>query len=173
MHSVLKGAQCARRTRLVCTPQAVPCVQGVWNRLCQICLHQKKKFLTLFKTPAAGTRHATCFAKGRDRTQNLRIPSPALCQLHYKPDKSDCTTCLLIHWECRGPLGRTRRAVFGVPIFEKIGVCTCLATATEWARMGGAQCAQCTRSVHSVHSVLKGAQCARRTRLVCTPQAVP
>ena len=97
MHSVLKGAQCARRTRLVCTPQAVPCVQGVWNRLCQICLHQKK-FLTLFKTPAAGTRHATCFAKGRDRTQNLRIPSPALCQLHYKPDKSDCTTCLLIHW---------------------------------------------------------------------------
>ena len=58
-------------------------------------------------------------------------------------------------------------------IFEKIGVCTCLATATEWARMGGAQCAQCTRSVHSVLSVLKGAQCARRIRLVCTPQAVP
>ena len=133
----------------------------------------KKKILALFQTPTAGTRHIICFAKGRDRTQNLRIPSPALCQLHYKPDESDCTTCVLIHWKCWGPLGRTRRAVFGVPIFEKIGVCTCLATATEWARMGGAQCAQCTRSVHSVHSVLKGAQCARRPQLVCTPQAVP
>ena len=156
----------------MCTPQAVPCVQGVWNRLCQICLHQKKN-PSIISKHQPDRRHVTCFAKGRDRTQNLKIPSPALCQLHYKPDNSDCTTCLVIHWGCRGLLGRTRRAVFGLPIFEKIGVCTCLATATEWARMGGAQCAQCTRSVHSVLSVLKGAPCARRTRLVCTPQAVP
>ena len=122
--------------------------------------------------------------KGRDRTQNLGIPSPALCQLHYKPDKSDCTTCLLIHWGCRGPLGRTRRAVFGVPIFEKIGVCTCLATATKWARMGGctvctvylqcAQCAQCaqrctvcTENPTSVHAT-SGSLCPG-----CMEQAVP
>ena len=62
----------------------------------------KKKILALFQTTNGKYKALNMHCgKGRDRTQNLRIPSPALCQLRYEPDKSDCTTCLPIPWGCR------------------------------------------------------------------------
>jgi hypothetical protein len=70
--------------------------------------------------------------------------------------KSDSTPCLPVPQGCWGPLGRSKQADYWVPIFEKISVWACLATAVESARF--------LQTDQNVAQSPSHAHCTRRTR---------
>ncbi len=63
---------------------AVPAVQTVQPK-------KIKKILSLFQTSNWMWKACNILCgKGRDRTHNLGIPSPVLCELHYEPTYIEC-----------------------------------------------------------------------------------